>query len=431
MEEWKEYKLGEIFDFNNGLSKGGKFFGHGYDFVSFKTVFKNHFLPNTLDDLVESSKKEREKFSVKEGDVFLTRTSETQNELAYSCVALKDYPNATYNGFTKRLRPNGKIKIDSIFSAYFFRSAIFRNQVTSMSNMVTRASLSNEMLDRMSIKIPSYDLQKTIGKILFSFDAKIQLNKRINDNLEQQAQALFKSWFVDFEPFKDGEFVNSEFGMIPKGWRTGVLSDIIEILSGFAFKSNTFEFEGKYKLVTIKAVQDGYLELNGADGINDVPVKVPRHCFLKKKDILLSLTGNVGRCCLVNSDNLLLNQRVAKIEPKKIADWAYTYILFRLSDTKTYLETISRGTAQANLSPIETANMPILIPTREVMDAFSVCATPLVNYSMVLTIEAEKLAQQRDTLLPKLMSGELKINDLTREILIYGRDDSTRYLQNI
>ena len=72
MEEWKEYKLGEIFDFNNGLSKGGKFFGHGYDFVSFKTVFKNHFLPNTLDDLVESSKKEREKFSVKEGDVFLT-----------------------------------------------------------------------------------------------------------------------------------------------------------------------------------------------------------------------------------------------------------------------------------------------------------------------------------------------------------------------
>ena len=71
-------------------------------------------------------------------------------------------------------------------------------------------------------------------------------NRQINDNLEQQAQALFKSWFVDFEPFKDGEFVNSEFGMIPKGWRTGVLSDIIEILYGLAFKSNKFEFEGKY-----------------------------------------------------------------------------------------------------------------------------------------------------------------------------------------
>jgi type I restriction enzyme S subunit len=275
-------------------------------------------------------------------------------------------------------------------------------------------SLTVPVIESIEVVIPSIEKQKRILSLLVPLDDKIALNQRINDNLEQQAQALFKSWFVDFEPFKDGEFVNSEFGMIPKGWRTGVLSDIIEILSGFAFKSNTFEFEGKYKLVTIKAVQDGYLELNEADGINDVPVKVPRHCFLKKKDILLSLTGNVGRCCLVNSDNLLLNQRVAKIEPKKIADWAYTYILFRLSDTKTYLETISRGTAQANLSPIETANMPILIPTREVMDAFSVCATPLVNYSMVLTIEAEKLAQQRDTLLPKLMSGELKINDLTR-----------------
>lgn len=297
---------------------------------------------------------------------------------------------------------------------YYLTSPHGKQQLSKLRSGSSQPYISLGALRNLDIPVPNENTMSDIVSVLSSLDSKIELNRRINDNLEQQAQALFKSWFVDFEPFKDGEFVNSEFGMIPKGWRTGVLSDIIEILSGFAFKSNTFEFEGKYKLVTIKAVQDGYLELNEADGINDVPVKVPRHCFLKKKDILLSLTGNVGRCCLVNSDNLLLNQRVAKIEPKKIADWAYTYILFRLSDTKTYLETISRGTAQANLSPIETANMPILIPTREVMDAFSVCATPLVNYSMVLTIEAEKLAQQRDTLLPKLMSGELKINDLTR-----------------
>ncbi|WP_278713429.1 restriction endonuclease subunit S [Bacteroides finegoldii] len=311
------------------------------------------------------------------------------------------------------LKPN-KALVDPNFLVYYLLSNEVQHHLKIHANGAVVAHLNVADIRNLSVCLPSLCEQKKIGKSLKIIDDKIELNRRINENLEQQAQALFKSWFVDFEPFKDGEFVNSEFGMIPKGWRTGVLSDIIEILSGFAFKSNTFEFEGKYKLVTIKAVQDGYLELNGADGINDVPVKVPRHCFLKKKDILLSLTGNVGRCCLVNSDNLLLNQRVAKIEPKKIADWAYTYILFRLSDTKTYLETISRGTAQANLSPIETANMPILIPTREVMDAFSVCATPLVNYSMVLTIEAEKLAQQRDTLLPKLMSGELKINDLTR-----------------
>ena len=237
-------------------------------------------------------------------------------------------------------------------------------------------------------------------------------NRRGNDNLEQQAQALFKAWFVAFEPFRGGEFIDSELGMIPKGWRVGTLSDIIETLSGFAFRSNTFEPEGKYKLITIKAVQDGYLELNGADCINDVPANMPTHCFLDKKDILLSLTGNVGRCCLVNNDSLLLNQRVAKIKPKILRDWAYTYILFRLSETKIYLETISRGTAQANLSPIEMANMPMIIPTREVMDAFSECATPLLNNSVVLTIESDKLAQQRDTLLPRLMSGELKINDL-------------------
>ena len=325
-------------------------------------------------------------------------------------VVMTKEPTVTNQQFNSII-PNKNFNADFV---YYFMTLVGR-ELNYLSKTSTAVPIINKSsFSNYEIEVPDLETQNRIASILSSIDSKIELNRRINDNLEQQAQALFKSWFVDFEPFKDGEFVNSEFGMIPKGWRTGVFSDIIEILSGFAFKSNTFEFEGKYKLVTIKAVQDGYLELNGADGINDVPVKVPRHCFLKKKDILLSLTGNVGRCCLVNSDNLLLNQRVAKIEPKKIADWAYTYILFRLSDTKTYLETISRGTAQANLSPIETANMPTLIPTREVMDAFSVCATPLVNYSMVLTIEAEKLAQQRDTLLPKLMSGELKINDLTR-----------------
>ena len=347
--------------------------------------------------------------SIQKNDVLLNITGDS---VARVCLAPNWVLPARVNQHVSIIRGKANM-IHNHYLLYYLQYK--KSYLLSLSQGgATRNALTKKMIEDIEIPLPSISYQEKVISILSSLDDKIELNRRINDNLEQQAQALFKSWFVDFEPFKDGEFVNSEFGMIPKGWRTGVFSDIIEILSGFAFKSNTFEFEGKYKLVTIKAVQDGYLELNGADGINDVPVKVPRHCFLKKKDILLSLTGNVGRCCLVNSDNLLLNQRVAKIEPKKIADWAYTYILFRLSDTKTYLETISRGTAQANLSPIETANMPTLIPTREVMDAFSVCATPLVNYSMVLTIEAEKLAQQRDTLLPKLMSGELKINDLTR-----------------
>ena len=105
MSEWKKVKLGELYEVHNGLSKGRQFFGSGYPFLTFSTVFNNWFLPSTLDSLVQASEKERTACSIKRGDVFITRTSETMDELGMSSVALKDYPNATYNGFTKRLRP--------------------------------------------------------------------------------------------------------------------------------------------------------------------------------------------------------------------------------------------------------------------------------------------------------------------------------------
>ena len=92
---------------------------------------------------------------------------------------------------------------------------------------------------------------------------KIELNRRINDNLEEQAKALFKSWFVDFEPFKGGKFVDSKLGPIPEGWSIGKVNDVVQILSGFAFKSETFVQSGPYRLITIKGVQDGYLDISG------------------------------------------------------------------------------------------------------------------------------------------------------------------------
>ena len=101
---WDYVKLEELYDVHNGLSKGRKFFGSGYPFLTFSTVFNNYFIPEELTDLVQSTDKEQENYSILRGDVFVTRTSETSNELGMSCVALKDYPTATYNGFTKRMR---------------------------------------------------------------------------------------------------------------------------------------------------------------------------------------------------------------------------------------------------------------------------------------------------------------------------------------
>lgn len=227
-----------------------------------------------------------------------------------------------------------------------------------------------------------------------------------NHNLEEQAQVLYRSWFVDFEPFKDGGFVDSEMGPIPNGWRIGRINDIINIQSGFAFKSESFEKEGTYKLITIKAVQDGFLTLSGADSINDpLPQRMPAYCVLSNGDILLSLTGNVGRVCLVDREQLLLNQRVAKLHPIFERDRAYSYFVARSADFKNSLLQLARGTAQMNLSPVETGLLNIPIAPGEVMAQFSKIATPIFNTLLSNLRESFVLKGTRDQLLPELLTG--------------------------
>lgn len=195
MEEWKECKLGDIYEVHNGLSKGGKFFGSGYPFLSFSIIFNNWFIPNELSNLVQSTDKEQESYSIKEGDVFITRTSETADELGMSCVALKDYPKATYNGFCKRMRQyNHDIEVNPKYIGYYLRNPNFRLHFQAFSgSMSTRASLTNEALLGLTVKLPPLPTQQKIADILSSLDDKIELNNKINTNLEQQAGASSKT----------------------------------------------------------------------------------------------------------------------------------------------------------------------------------------------------------------------------------------------
>ncbi|NDO56108.1 restriction endonuclease subunit S, partial [Bacteroides acidifaciens] len=342
------------------------------------------------------------------------------------CVALKDYPNATYNGFTKRLRPNGKIKIDSIFSAYFFRSAIFRNQVTSMSNMVTRASLSNEMLDRMSIKIPSYDLQKTIGKILFSFDAKIQLNKRINDNLEQQAQALFKAWFVDFEPFKDGEFVDDNFVRRPYGWNVKPLEYLVEkVKSGDWGKD---EQMGNYTMRTFCMRGADFPDIKeGSKG--KMPIRYILEKNFKEKslcdgNVVVEISGgsptqSTGRIVLIDKtfiadcDNALICTNFCKSLEIKESFSLFFYLLWQYLYNKKVMfiyENGSNGLKNLNINSLLEREL-FVIPPKEIISRFNLAVSLLLSKKQTNGIEISRLSSLRDTLLPKLMSGNMSFDN--------------------
>ena len=191
--DWKSYFLTDLYEIRSGLSKPRSEFGHGYGFLTFKDVLDNYFVPETLGSLVNSTEAERNGCSVRRGDVFLTRTSETQADLGMSAVALKDYPDATFNGFTKRLRPKRDTNIVPEYAAYYLRSPKFRSEVTAMSTLSTRASLNNGMIERLTIVLPPVPIQQAIGRGLKALDDKIELNRRMNRTLERMAAAIFKS----------------------------------------------------------------------------------------------------------------------------------------------------------------------------------------------------------------------------------------------
>ncbi len=321
-------------------------------------------------------------------------------------VAIAKNPIATNQGF-KSIIPNPE-KVDSLFLYYLLRYN--KDNIEAMGSGTTFKEVSGATMKNIEVYLPEdLDEQRRIAGILGSLDDKIELNRRINANLEAQAQALFRSWFVDFEPFRDGPFVDSELGKIPQGWKVGTINEIIQILSGYAFKSDTFTEAGPYRLITIKNVQDGSLNIDGAAYLSEIPDKMPQHCYLAIGDILLSLTGNVGRVCIVDRDGLLLNQRVAKLQPKDKRNIFFTYALFRQDSFKQYLIQIAKGTAQLNLSPVETSDTKIVLPNQDILLQFGEIGQPLFDNIVSNCKEIITLSALRDTLLPKLIAGEIAI----------------------
>lgn len=331
-----------------------------------------------------------EKYVINSGDILMALSGATIGKIARfksDEVVLQNYRVGNFI-------PTNEKKLNKDYFYYFLTTENTYYQILANQNQSAQENVGKEDIHNMLVFLPPFPEQIDIASVLSSLDDKIDLLHRQNATLEKMAETLFRQWFVE-EP--------------KEGWEIGKVSDLIKILSGFAFKSSTFVESGKYRLITIKGVQDGYLELANADRINELPDRMPEYCKLQVGDILLSLTGNVGRCCLVDATELLLNQRVAKLHPINERDRAFSYFLFRQPQIKLLLEEMAKGTAQANLSPIETSNMELTIPDENTLTEFSSIATPWLDKLLFNKKSIQTLTQIRDTLLPKLMSGEVTV----------------------
>lgn len=415
--------VGELFEFGSGLSKGAKEFGFGHPFVTFKDVFYHHYLPDTLTELANTSESEISKCSVQRGDVFLTRTSETLDELGMSSVALKDYPRATFNGFTKRLRPKEGSNLHPEYLVYAFRSQTFRASVYSMSTMSTRASLNNEMLSRLTIPVPDWDTQVSIGKSLLDLDRKIELNRRMAATLEEMARALFKSWFVDFDSVRakaegrptglppdidalfPDEFEESEMGLIPMGWRIGSIYEVAEVFYGAPFASKQFNATGEGKpLIRIR-------DLAGESPSIWTPEVHPKGYMVQPGDIVVGMDGEF-RAYLWGGAPAWLNQRVCVFVPK--SGYSAAFVRNSIIEPLAEVEAAETATTVIHLGKNDIDRFKVVIPKPEINAAFARLGQECYDQIVARKQQSRTLYTIRDSLLPKLILGQL-VGDLKNE----------------
>lgn len=190
---WTMKRLRYIGSCQNGISKGGEYFGSGYPFVSYGDVYKNIVLPETVSGLIESTEDERENYSVKAGDIFFTRTSETIEEVGFTSVCMKTIENATFAGFVIRVRPNTDDLLPD-FSKYYFKSDAHRRFFVKEMNLVTRASLSQDLLKRLPVLIPPKEEQKAIveylDKTCAAIDSAIEQKQKLIEKLTEYKKSL-------------------------------------------------------------------------------------------------------------------------------------------------------------------------------------------------------------------------------------------------
>lgn len=266
-------------------------------------------------------------------------------------------------------------------------------------------TLNRNHIHPLKTKIPvKVEDQRRIASILSSLDRKIELNNKINADLEEMAQAIFKNWFVDFEPFKDGKFVDSELGMIPEGWKVGTLTEIASYMNGLAMQKYPPEnIEDSLPVLKIKELGQGFC---GTDS-DRCSCNIKDECKIHNGDVIFSWSGTLLVDVWCGGD-CGLNQHLFKVTSKDYPKWFYYYwtkhhlqeFIHIAKDKAVTMGHIKRG-------HLEEAMVAIL--DNDSMEKAHELFEPILSKMISLRLENSRLSLLRDTLLPRLMSGELEV----------------------
>ena len=409
MKEWKEYRLGDI-----AQVKGGKRLPKGVNLIKEKNSHpyirvrdlgqkKVLELDSSYEYVDDKTQKSISRYIVNSGDIIISivgtiglvaiigKTLDKAN-LTENCVKL-----ININAFNKD------------FLYYYLVSELGKNEIEKGIVGAVQAKLPIKNIQAITIKAPNLERQSNIAKILKSLDDKIEVNRRINDNLEQQAQALFKSWFVDFEPFKDGEFVESELGMIPKGWRVKSLGELITVIDNRG-KTPPLCSDTNYPIIDVKSLS-GVGRILNYDNCTKYVSHETYHKWFRNGhpqyyDLLLSTVGSLAEIKIFTGGNGCIAQNVVALRNQDLALFLFDYLNYIKSDLISY----NIGSVQPSIKVTHIIKHKILVPSNDILNRYTYCCKAITDLIRNNCKTMNTLSTLRDTLLPKLMSGELNIN---------------------
>lgn len=397
--EWKEVTLGEISSkIGDGLhgtpkydDEGPYYFINGNNLNCGKIIIKDDTKRVGIDEFVKNQKELNEQTLLVSINGTIGNVAKYNNE---PCILGK---SACYINVIK--------EVDKEFIYYVLTSANFKRNITNEATGTTIKNVSLKQMREYKFNIPcNIADQRRIASILSSLDRKIELNNKINADLEEMAQAIFKNWFVDFEPFKNGKFVDSELGKIPEGWKVGRLTEVASYMNGLAMQKFPPENnEDSLPVLKIKELGQGFC---GTDS-DRCSCNIKDECKIHNGDVIFSWSGTLLVDVWCGGD-CGLNQHLFKVTSKDYPKWFYYYW------TKHHLQEFihiakDKAVTMGHIKRGHLEEAMVAIPDNDSMEKAHELFEPILSKMISLRLESSRLSLLRDTLLPRLMSGELEV----------------------
>ncbi len=395
-EGWVETTLGEIAKVQTGPF-GSQLKNEQYIIGGTPVVTVEHIVDFKIKDfnypsVTEEDAKRLSKYLLKEGDIVFTRVGS---------VDLSAYVNRNQDGwmFSSRMlsvRPSKEI--NSKFLSYFFQQSTFRNYLLKIAVGATMPSLNTSILKEIPVSYPSLSEQKSIAAILTSFDDKIELLQAQNKTLEELAQTIFKEWFAKY---KVGD-------KLPDGWGVGKLSEFGKIICGKTpSKSNEDYFGNDIPFIKIPDMHNKVFILETTDNLSIEGAKSQNNKMLPKNSICISCIATVGLVSITTKKSQT-NQQINSIIPNE--NYFREFLYFTLTKMKNYLNDLgSGGTATLNVNTSTFSNIELVKPKEDIIKDFHKLSNPIFEKVLQNNTQIQTLTKTRDALLPKLMSGEIRV----------------------